>query len=218
MPSQPEVVSVNVGQPTAVQTARRTAISGIRKHAVPGRVQVGLAGLEGDHVLDRRHHGGPDQAVYVYTAEDYAAWEALLGRALPAGIFGENLLVSGMESASMRVGDQLCLSEVTLEVCAPRIPCATLAGVMEDPTFVKRFAAVGRPGFYTRVLQTGTVGAGDRVDLRPTTEEAPTIAELFGLSFQRQRDPEQLRRMMAFPLAERLMAECREWLERAERA
>ena len=35
-----KVISVNVGQPTAVQVGNHTAISGIRKHPVPGRVRV----------------------------------------------------------------------------------------------------------------------------------------------------------------------------------
>lgn len=207
------LLSVNVGQPSTVQIGPRPHVSGIDKRPQPGRVRVTGAGLDGDRVVDTRHHGGPDQAVYLYTREDYDCWAAALGRPLPPGLFGENLLVAGLESAAMRVGDRLEIGGdaagrggVLLEVTAPRIPCATLAAHVGDPAFVKRFVAVGRPGFYTRVLREGEVGAGDAVRLSPASADAPTIAELFALWFDAAPDPARLRQFLAFPLAVRVRA------------
>lgn len=128
-----KIISVNVGQPTALQVGQRTAVSGIRKHPVPGRVQVGEKGLEGDHVLNRRYHGGPDQAVYVYTREDYDHWTELLGRALEPGAFGENVLISGAESAEVRVGERFLLGAVEIEVTAPAFLAAPSAPGWKTP-------------------------------------------------------------------------------------
>lgn len=101
-----KLLSVNVGQPTALQVGQHTTVTGIHKHPVPGRVRVTAQGLDGDHVLNRKHHGGPDQAVYVYTREDYDHWSEALGWTLEPGTFGENLLISGLESAGVRIGER----------------------------------------------------------------------------------------------------------------
>ena len=211
-----KIISVNVGQPTALQVGQRTTVTGIRKHPVPGRVRVGADGLEGDHVLNRKHHGGPDQAVYVYTREDYDAWEDLLGRPLEPGSFGENVVVGGLESAPVRIGERFALGEVVLEVTAPRIPCGTLGARMEDAGFVKRFAQMGRPGFYARVLQEGEIGKGDEVTRTPAPDTAPTIGEIFAAWYADGRDPATLRPWLDAPLGVRLRADIQKWLTKAE--
>lgn len=199
-----KVISVNIGQPTAVQVGNRTTVTGIRKHPVPGRVQVTPEGLDGDRVLNREHHGGPDQAVYIYTREDYDHWTELLGRTLEPGIFGENLLISGVESAGVQIGERFRVGGVVLEVTAARIPCGTLGARMEDAGFVKRFARERRPGFYTRVLEPGDVGRGDDVTREPAPAGAPTVVETFDLWFSEKPDRGTLERYLNYPVAARL--------------
>jgi MOSC domain-containing protein YiiM len=46
-------------------------------------------------------------------------------------------------------------------------------------TFVKTFAAAGRPGFYLRVVQEGMVEAGDAITRVSTDPGRPTVAEVF---------------------------------------
>lgn len=197
------VLSVNVGQPSAAQVGPRSIVTGIRKLPMSGRVRVTAQGLEGDHVMNRKHHGGPDQAVYVYTREDYDHWAELLEGALDPGTFGENLLVDGLESAGVGIGERFRVGGVLLEVTAPRIPCATLGARMEDPGFVKRFRQARRPGFYTRVLESGDVGAGDGVDREFTPEGAPAVADVFDAWFGPGQGRAQIERYLAFPLAAR---------------
>ena len=211
-----KIISVNVGQPTALQVGQRTTVTGIRKHPVPGRVRVGAEGLEGDHVLNRRYHGGPDQAVYVYTREDYDHWAEVLGRPLEPGTFGENVLLGGAESAEVRVGERFMLGEVEIEVTAPRLPCGTLGARMEDAGFVKRFRAARRPGFYARVLQGGDIGRGDPVTRTPAPGGAPTIGELFDADFAKTHDPATLRGWLTFPLGQRQRRDVEKWLAKAE--
>ncbi|MFC4639273.1 MOSC domain-containing protein [Deinococcus hohokamensis] len=216
-----KVISVNVGQPTALQVGNRTKVTGIAKHAVPGRVRCEAAGLDGDRVMDRRYHGGPDQAVYVYTREDYDAWAERLGGEQAPGTFGENLLVSGLESAQVRVGDRLEVRSpgeavVLLEVTAPRIPCGTLGAHMGDAGFVKRFAQERRPGFYTRVLAGGSLGRGDAVTYLPGDPQAPTIGELFDLVFDKAPEAARLRAALASPLAARFRSELEDMLAKLQ--
>ena len=195
--------------PATVMVGRRATLTGIRKVPQAGRVAVTASGLAGDHVLNVRHHGGPDQAVYVYTQPDLDAWAAALGGPLEPGTFGENVVLDALESATMRVGDRLAFHAdgvpgPLLEVTAPRIPCATLAANVGDPDFVKRFARMQRPGAYLRVLRPGTLAAGDAVTVIPADDEAPTLQALFALAYDRRPSPEFLMAALTFPLAVRL--------------
>ncbi|SMB92835.1 MOSC domain-containing protein [Deinococcus hopiensis] len=210
------VISVNIGQPTAMHVGNRVAVSGIRKHPVPGRVGVTAAGLGGDHVHDRKHHGGPDQAVYVYTREDYDHWNELLGRTLEPGTFGENLLVSGLESAGVGIGERFRIGKVLLEATAARIPCGTLGARMDDAGFVKRFARERRPGFYARVLEPGDVGRGDDVTREAAPAGAPTVVDTFDLWFSEKPDRTTLERYLNYPLAVRLRAATEELLAKMD--
>jgi len=115
--------------------------------------QLGRHALKGDVVADQRNHGGPDQAVYLYSRADYDWWEAELERELPSGTFGENLTVSDFGPGELRPGDRLQIGAVLLELTSPRIPCSVFAQHMGERQWVKRFAAAERPGSYARVLE-----------------------------------------------------------------
>ena len=144
-------------------------------------------GLPGDAIVDTENHGGVDQALYLYTTPDYEWWSAELGRELKPGTFGENLTVSEIESAKLSIGDRLHIGEVILEVTSPRIPCVTLAARMEDPTFVKRFRHAERPGLYCRVIQEGTIQAGETVIYEPYTQPTILAIEMFRNFYKPQR-------------------------------
>ncbi|ADI13390.1 MOSC domain-containing protein [Truepera radiovictrix] len=196
-----QLLSVNVGQARAI--VAKSGRSGIFKRATTERVRVTRDGLLGDTICDTENHGGPDQAVYLYGAPDYAWWSEQLGRTLAPGTFGENLTVSGLESATLQVGDRFRVGEVVLEVTAPRIPCVTLAVRMGDPAFVKRFRHAERPGVYCRVLHEGDVWAGAEVRLEPYTGATVGVLELFRDFFRPERDEKTLRRHLAAPIASR---------------
>ncbi|GBF03960.1 MOSC domain-containing protein [Deinococcus aerius] len=198
------LLSVNVGQPSAMQIGNNAVVTGICKRPVPGRVRVTEEGLDGDRVMNRKHHGGPDQAVYLYTREDYDHWEGALGRSLEPGTFGENLLIGGLESADVPIGERFRVGGVLLEVTACRIPCATLGARMGDLGFVKRFAAARRPGLYTRVLEGGEVGPGDPVTREPAPAGAPTVGEVFDLWFSDPPPRGTLEGYLTYPLGIRL--------------
>jgi MOSC domain-containing protein YiiM len=159
-----QVLSVNVGGVRTIPNGTRTTRTGIVKEPVDGRVPLGREGFTGDRQADRRVHGGPEMAAYLYSADDYRWWEDELGRPLPPGTFGENLTVTGLRDGEVHIGDRFRLGTALVEVTAPREPCFKLGLRMEDPRFVVRFRKAGRTGFYVRVLEEGDVGAGDPIE------------------------------------------------------
>ncbi len=207
-----KVLSVNVGRRGSVQIGSKEVETGIHKLPERGGVRVTEQGLVDDVIVDVKHHGGPDQAVYLYSEEDYAWWAAELQWELEPGTFGENLTLSSFGPAPLRIGDRFQIGEVLLEVTFPRIPCATLAARVGDSGFVKRFARARRPGAYTRVLQTGRVAANDAVTLLPTPDGHPSLVEMFDLWYAKEYDPALLRRALAAPLSERARATCEQLL------
>lgn len=199
-----KLLSVNLGQAELILGAKDPYLSGIAKRPVEGPVRIGVEGLAGDAVCDTRYHGGPDQAVYLYGAADYAWWETELGRLLTPGTFGENLTLSDWESAGVAVGDRFSIGEVLLEVTSPRVPCATLSQHMGDSAFLKKFRRAERPGVYCRVLREGEVRAGDEVLYEPLAGETLGIMELYRDAFSPAKDAATLRRQLSAPIAIRL--------------
>lgn len=158
----------------------------IDKVAVDGPVKVGKLGLFADVQADRKHHGGEDQAVYAYAVEDADWWEEQLGRDIPAGLFGENLRVEGVDVSNARVGERWQIGDgedaVVLEVTWARTPCMTFARWMgeEDRGWVRRFSDARRLGTYLRVVKTGKVTTGDPIVVIPAPEGSPTILDTYG--------------------------------------
>lgn len=196
-----KVISVNVGRARPIENAKKSGITGIYKLPAEGPVRIGALGLKDDAICDVKHHGGVDQAVYVYGQPDYAWWSAELGHELPPGTFGENLTIAGLESATLAIGDRLHMNEVTLEVTSPRIPCSTLTARMGDPTFAKRFRQGERPGVYCRVIREGEVCAGGAVRLEPYTGATLSVLESYRDFYLREWDEARLRRHLAAPIA-----------------
>ena len=196
-----QLISINIGQKRAIENARKSGFTGIYKLPVITPVQVTENGLAEDVICDTKNHGGPDQAVYIYSQTDYQWWSKELGQQLSPGTFGENLTISELESASCSVGDRLHVGEVILEVTAPRIPCSKLAARMGDPGFVKRYRAAERPGLYCRVIRAGWVKISDEASLERYPLETVTILEMFRDYYEPNRSEANLRRYLSTPLA-----------------
>ncbi|MGL4173683.1 MAG: MOSC domain-containing protein [Actinomycetota bacterium] len=158
----------------------RTAID---KRAVLGPVKVTTSGLAGDQQIDTTRHGGADQAVYAYAAEDLQWWAHELGQTISPGQFGENLRVRGMNVTNAVIGEQWHLggsSGVVLEVTSARRPCMTFQRWVNEPHWVKRFAQRGLPGAYFRVLQPGMLCRGDSIAVIHRPEHGVTVGKVFG--------------------------------------
>lgn len=202
--------SVNLGALERL-TPERPLKSGIRKHPVQGPVLCDAEGLVGDAIGNRMHHGGPEQALYLYSAADYAWWTTELGRECGPGLFGENLTLDTWWPAP-RVGDRVQFGEVLLELTAPRIPCNTLVTRMGDPQFVRRFARAVRSGAYVRVLQTGVLEAGMTGTVTRGKAEWPSIDALFRLWHETPRDSAALMAAIGAPIESRMRARFLGWV------
>ena len=104
------IVSVNVGREEPLTIGKRATTSGIHKRAVSGTVAIGPLGIGHDAVIDTKHHGGADQAVYVYRQEDYDWWRAELGRDVAPGSFGDNLTVAGLGQNDLHHGAGMAMT------------------------------------------------------------------------------------------------------------
>lgn len=189
-----QLISVNVSLPQTVMYQGKSVTTGIFKKAVTGRVMLRKLNLDGDQQADRKVHGGVDMAVYAYPREHYGYWQTELARtAFAYGQFGENLTVEGLNEDNVRVGDIVAIAEALLQVTQPRIPCYKLAMRMQaESDFPARFLESGRVGFYLRVLQEGTVGADDAIELVERSDDSVTIAQFLQIYTSKSHDPATL--------------------------
>jgi MOSC domain-containing protein YiiM len=185
------LLTVNVVE-KLIPGPKETGLTAIDKRPQSGRVRVGELGLAGDTVCDTENHGGPDLALYAYAEEDANWWSVQLGRDIPTGLFGENLRTEGVDVNGALLGEVWRIGdEVEVMVRAPRIPCITFQHRMQEPHWVRRFHRAGRPGAYLKVLRTGTIGAGDAVQVLSRPDHEVTIAHMFG-----DQDAAKMRRML----------------------
>ena len=171
------VISVNMGPEAGLDIGGKPARTAIDKRPAAGPVPVRWLGLDGDEIADTDNHGGRDQAVYAYAREDLDWWVEQLGRELRNGMFGENVTTAGLEISGGLIGETWQLGSAVVQVTAPRIPCVTFQSWLDEPHWVRRFAAAGRPGAYLRVLQEGAVSAGDVAEVIDRPAERVTVAE-----------------------------------------
>jgi MOSC domain-containing protein YiiM len=157
--------------------------TGIDKRPADGPVRATRLGLIGDSILDTANHGGVNQALYAYAAEDADWWAAHLGadltRELTPGSFGENLTTRGIDVTNAIIGELWRIGSAVLQVSVPRIPCSTFAGFWNVDKLVKRFTEAGRPGAYLRVLTEGEVTSGDPITVLDRPGHRLTLGETF---------------------------------------
>lgn len=167
-----QLVSVSVGSIQSIPYRGQQVKTGIFKTPIDTRVDVGVEGIALDIQVDRKNHGGADKALYAYGLENLAFWAAERGdSAYLPGHMGENLTIEGLDDHAIHLGDRFRIGTTLLEVTQPRVPCFKLGVRMGDGKFVGQFLKSGRTGFYLRVLEVGSLGAGDRVE-RTSTDPA----------------------------------------------
>lgn len=169
------VASVNLAQVREIALRGKMHSTGIWKVPVQSRIKVSGESLEGDTQADLKVHGGPLKAVYTYSKEDYLWWEALLGRPLEPGTFGENLTLKGIEVNEALIGERWRIGTAEFEVTQPRQPCWKLGVKMEDRKFPKRFSEANRAGAYLSIKADGEVGAGDTLTVVSRPDHPVTI-------------------------------------------
>ena len=175
-----KVVSVNIGEKKVINYKGKIVETGIFKIPVEESIFLGETDVENDAVIDRRYHGGIEKAVYAYSENHYEYWKELYPNLeWRFGMFGENLTISNLEETEIYVGSQYKLGETIIEVTKPREPCMKLGLVFGTQKILKQFWNSTKSGVYFKVLQTGSVKAGDELILVKKAKNTPSIAEVY---------------------------------------
>ena len=180
--------------------------TGIDKRPTESAVRFENDGVAGDVVVDRKHHGGYDKAVYAYSREDSDWWEKEIGRPISNGAFGENLTTQGIDINQAVIGERWQVGSVILEVSEPRIPCRVFAGFWDRPTLIKDFTAALKSGAYLRIIKEGEISANDEIKVISRPEHGVTITDVFAAKSGERGKIVQLKQ------AEQLSDSYKEWL------
>lgn len=141
------------GTITAVCTSTR---KGTTKKTVDSAIIVEGLGIEGD-----AHAGDWHRQVSLLSEEEVATMRAK-GLDVGPGSFAENLLTSGFDLGSVKVGDRLKVgSGVILEVTQIGKECHTRCAVYHKVGE----CIMPEKGVFTKVIKGGPVSKGDSIDL-----------------------------------------------------
>jgi MOSC domain-containing protein YiiM len=137
---------------------------GVPKLAVH-QADVGPLGMAGDKQNDRRHHGGPERALCLYSLETILALQSE-GHPIFPGSVGENVTIAGLDWQALQLGDRLHLGDdVVVEITSYTVPCKNIAASFSDGVFT-RIGQKQYPGWsrlYARIVQGGTLQVGQAV-------------------------------------------------------
>ena len=174
------VVSVNLGERRSVEYNDTVVETGIFKYPINAPIFLGEEDVENDAVVNRKYHGGIEQAVYAYSEEHYEYWKKLYPNLdWEYVMFGENMTITNLEEMEIFVGNQYKLGGAIIEVTKPREPCMKLGLRFGTQAILKQFWNSTKSGIYFKVLQTGKVAVGDVLIPIHIAENSKSIAEVY---------------------------------------
>lgn len=194
------ITQLRIGRPQPLPGHRM--LSAYRRQPVARPVTVQLLGLEGDQVGNTRVHGGPEKAIYAYPMSGYDGWRAEfpdMADRFVAGAMGENLVVDGLDEASLCLGDVIRCGTATLQIAQIREPCSTFAAAMGTARVVKAMVRSGRCGWYLRVLDGGQIAPGDAHDVIERPNPGWPIARFTPIAAGKAGRVEELAELVALP-------------------
>ncbi|MFN2138070.1 MAG: MOSC domain-containing protein [Candidatus Promineifilaceae bacterium] len=136
---------------------------GVPKRALRAAV-VDELGIRGDEHNDKRHHGGPDRALVIYSLEHLLVLQAE-GHPIFPGSIGENVTITGLDWAALSPGTRLKLGQIEAQVTGYASPCDTIRGSFADGNF-SRVGQKKNPGWSRltlRILKPGQITVGDLI-------------------------------------------------------
>jgi len=191
--------------------------SGIIKEAVDGPILLGPLGLEGDMQADRKVHGGPDKALHHYPAEHYAAFRQAYpdcATQFVPGSIGENVSTTGWTEENVCVGDVFRIGQARVQVTQPRSPCWKINARYGLGDALQLVAERGITGWYYRVIEGGSIAAGDAFELLERNADPVTLRHLWQVTRSHRPQAEELSRLAWTPgLSESWAEKLRQRLE-----
>ena len=188
------LLSVNCGTARIIGERNGHAVnSAFAKTPVTGEtVFFCTMGIAGDVQANRDVHGGPDQAVCVYSADHWAWWSDENNLHCEASSFGENLTVQGCDEVSVGIGDRFAWDDVVLEVTQPRGPCANVDLFHRRDGLAQAMTLTVRCGWYMRVIREGSASTRNAAIHHIVVGERPSVRDAF-LARNDSRVPRALR-------------------------
>ena len=118
----------------------------------------------------------------------------------------------------MCIGDRYRIGEALFEVTQPRVTCYRVGIRMDEPAMPSLLVAHHRPGFYLRVLEEGTVEAGEEIVKVADGPERLTVAQVDALLYLPDKPRALLERALRVPaLSEGWQGSFRELLAKGDR-
>jgi MOSC domain-containing protein YiiM len=159
--------AVPAGPSTGLVVAVNVSRGGVPKLPIVG-TRIRTLGLDGDGHADLKHHGGPLQAVCLYSVESIERVASDGHIAFP-GAYGENLTLSGIDWHGIRSRDRLRIggNGPLLQLTDDATPCEKQAHWFIEGD-ISRISVRRHPEdarWYASVVEEGPVAPGDRVEL-----------------------------------------------------
>jgi len=192
-----KVIATNIGTPRTFTWNGAEEQTGIFKYPTTKGLFLTKNDVKGDTVIDRVHHAGTNKACYLFSADYYPYWkERYPVHDWDWGMFGENLTVSGLDEAEIRVGNIYRIGDATVQVSQPREPCYKLGVRFGTQEILKQFIAHNHPGTYVKILEEGKVMAGANIELLEESKNTLTVQQFYELMFQKEKPKEILELFM----------------------
>ena len=193
------VLGVCVGRIRPMRARDRVHQTAFVKEPSAASVLVGTLGLEGDE-HEFPAHGGPDQALLMYSVDHYPFWREESGiEPVPPGAFGENLTVTGLTETQVCIGDTLRIGEVVAQVTSPRAPCYKIGLRFDRRELPVRMQETCRTGYLLRVIEGGLLHSGDTMRLISRPADTVTVAEAARVRNRDRDDWEAVARVAVLP-------------------
>ncbi|KXK25383.1 MAG: hypothetical protein UZ01_03423 [Candidatus Brocadia sinica] len=189
------ILSIQVGLPKTLSgtgttgSDKKSWTTGIFKTAVCGSVWLDKLNLAGDAQADLSVHGGSHKAVNVYPSEHYPQWKQEFQiQDMPYGAFGENFTTCDLLEDEVCIGDVFQAGGAIVQVSQPRQPCWKIEKRWGAKDLAMRIKQTGKTGWYFRVLQEGSVEAGNTLILRERPFPQWTVAAAYVIMRNRRTD------------------------------
>lgn len=180
-----EILEIKVGTicKVAYDNGENVIETAIKKIPV-NEVFIKKLGPEGDEVADKKHHGGIDKALFSVSVETFENLNKISNLLLNwngEGVYGENLVVSGINEDNICIGDIYELGECIIEISQPRKPCYKLSKNTNCPEMLNNIIKSGWTGWYSRIIKEGNIKKGDKIILKKRIYPNLTIKTLNNL-------------------------------------
>lgn len=125
-------------------------------------------GILGDEQADKKHHGGIDKAILMFSDKSYTKINKHFNSKLSYennSAFGENIVVSHLNEENVYIGSRFKIGQTLVEIAQPREPCWKLSENTNNKKMLKFIIDSGLTGWYCRVIEEGTIKQGNQLEL-----------------------------------------------------